>query len=110
MCVGLNIDGRECDLNNKSSWNNIPSWTSTSRMIDHVVDALQGEAEIQCKTLVIQKPYVLIVVPSNKLSAVIGEVRMSLCGEICLSISSFWLWRVDNIIFDGTLELVSNHV
>ena len=94
----------------KSSCNSIPSWTLTSRMVHHVVDALQGEAEIRCKTLVIQKSYVLIVVHSNKLSIKIGEVRMTLCGEICLSISSFWLWRVDNILCDGTHELVSNHV
>ena len=66
--------------------------TSTSRMIDHVVDALQGGSrKIWCKSLVIQKSYVLIAVPRNKLSTKVGEVSVSLCGEICLSISSLWL-------------------
>ena len=74
----------------------------TLRMIDHVVDALQGKLKLRCKSWVIQKSYILIVVPSNKCSIQFGEVSLSLCGEICLSISSFWLWRVDAIIVNET--------
>ena len=65
---------------------------------------------IRCKSLVIQRSYILIVVSSNKLPTKIGEVSMSLCGEICLSIKFFWHLRVDAISFDGTHELNSNHV
>ena len=57
----------------------------------------RGKLKIRCKTLVI----ILIVVPSSKCSTLIGEVSLSLYGEICISISYFWVWRVDAINVNG---------
>ena len=70
----------------------------------------RGKVKIWFKSLLIQKSYILIVVPSSRCSTQISEVSMSLCGEICLSNSCFWFWRVDVIIFNGTHDLNSNHV
>ena len=62
----------------------------------------RGKLKIWCQSLVILKSNKLIVGPSGKCSTLIGEVSLSLYGEICLSISYFWVWRVDAISANGT--------